>query len=126
MRCRSPLARVIWPTVCVVAVVACGPGWRPFVATPAEQPPAGQVIEFHVADTLVRLHAVHVTRDSISGVPWLQHPGCDSCRTAFALDRVSALRSGNPGAGAENILAVMLGIGLFIAGMYAAFAGNAT
>jgi hypothetical protein len=110
----------------VIALGGCGPGWHPFVATPAEQPPPDQVIEFHVADTLVRLHGVRITPDSISGVSWLQHTSCDSCRAEFALARVSAMRTGNPGAGAVNLMIPIVAIGLFLAGLSAALAGNAT
>lgn len=128
MRCESrSLSLASAVLVLVLALGACfGPGWHPFVATRAQQPSDAQVVEFHVADTLVRLHGVHVTSDSISGVPWLEHTSCDTCRVTFALVRVSAMRTGNPGAGAQNMMSVILGIGLFLAGMAAAFSGLST
>ncbi len=59
---------------------------------------------------MVRLHAVHVYGDSLSGIPWLEHTSCDSCRRAYALRDVTQLRTGNPGATAWPLLLPLLGI----------------
>lgn len=59
-------------------------------------------------DTTVRLHAVRLDRDTISGVPWLQHTNCDSCRVHFALADISEARVGDPGAGAWYLMVPIL------------------
>ena len=41
------------------------------------------------------LHAVRITQDSVSGVPFQEPPSCDSCRVALPLSRVDSLRVGN-------------------------------
>jgi hypothetical protein len=51
-------------------------------------------------ETLVRLHGVQYSRDSVSGIPWLDHLTCDTCRVAYALADVTGVRTGNPGEGA--------------------------
>ncbi len=66
------------------------------------------IIEFHARQTLVRLHAVQFGKDSISGIPWLDHLTCDTCRVAYPLADVSGVRTGNPGAGAWVIAGPML------------------
>jgi hypothetical protein len=41
------------------------------------------------------LHAVHLTGDSLIGVPFQQPPSCDSCRIALPRSGVDSLRLGN-------------------------------
>ena len=76
------------------------------------------MLEFRVRDTTVRLHAVRFDRDSVTGVPWLEHTSCDSCRVRFALADISEPHFGNPGAGAWNILlpfVIVFGALIFVA-----------
>jgi hypothetical protein len=90
--------------VATIALCGCGPNWHP-VTLPQPTPFAkGTVVEFRAHDSTVRLHAVQVSRDSISGIPWLEHTSCDTCRVRFAMADVSQMRTGNPGAGGWNIL----------------------
>lgn len=41
------------------------------------------------------LHAVRLSADSLFGVPFQQHPSCDSCRVAVPRGEVDSLRLGN-------------------------------
>ena len=76
------------------------------------------IFEFQLADSAVRLHGVRFSHDSASGIPWLAHLSCDSCRVQIPLSRVSQIRRGHPGAGAWNILLPFtIGMGL----LWAAF-----
>ena len=86
------------------ALNGCGPNWRPATVTPPRALDARTVLEFHVRDSLVRLHGVRLERDSLSGIPWLEHLTCDTCRVRYAVADISQPRTGNPGAGAWNIL----------------------
>ena len=84
----------------VPSATGCTPGWRAYEPDtgPANvQPPERQIIEFRVDSGLVRLHSVRFARDSVTGIPWLQHTSCDSCRVGYALARVSEMRTGSPG-----------------------------
>lgn len=45
---------------------------------------------------LDRWHAVIVTPDSISGIPFLRPIDCDSCRTAIRWGAIDSLRVGSP------------------------------
>lgn len=98
-----------------IALTGCGPNWQPLTAPQLTEPqskPLDQraVIEFRVKEQMVRLHGVRFARDSISGIPWLDHLTCDTCRVGYALMDVSGLRRGNPGAGAWWILGPLIGI----------------
>ena len=83
---------------------ACGPNWEPVVIAAPRTLDPGTVLEFRARGQLVRLHGVRVERDSLSGIPWLDHLTCDTCRVHFALADVSQARTGDPGATAWNIL----------------------
>jgi hypothetical protein len=48
---------------------------------------------------VLRLHAVRLSNDSLSGVPFVKPPDCDSCRVSLPRDAVDSLRTGNPTAG---------------------------
>jgi hypothetical protein len=90
--------------VVAIALDACGPNWQPVSVAQPRTLDAGTVLEFHAKDQLVRLHGVKFERDSLSGIPWLEHLTCDTCRVHYALADVSQARTGNPGATAWNIL----------------------
>lgn len=88
------------------SATGCTPGWRAYEPDtgPANvQPPERQIIEFRVDSGLVRLHSVRFARDSVTGIPWLQHTSCDSCRVGYPLARVSQMRTGRPGRPAWGI-----------------------
>jgi hypothetical protein len=101
-----------------LALNGCGPNWQPVSVAQPRTLDAGTVLEFHAKDELVRLHGVKIERDSLSGIPWLEHLTCDTCRVRYALDDVSQVRTGNPGAGAWNImLPFVLVVGLLYAAL---------
>jgi hypothetical protein len=78
-----------------VAVVSCT-GWH---GIEPQRPPAlhnGDVLEFQSHGTTVRLHGVRFERDSLSGIPWLKHTSCDSCRVRYATAEISGAHVGHP------------------------------
>ena len=88
-----------------LALNGCSPNWQP-IALPQPKPLEPRtIIEFHVGETLVRLHGVQFAHDSVTGIPWLDHLSCDTCRVAFPLARMTGIRTGNPGAGAWWLIA---------------------
>jgi hypothetical protein len=82
----------------------CGPGWQPVSVVRPQTMNERTILEFHVKDQLVRLHGVRFEHDSVSGISWLEHLNCDTCRVRYAVADVSRARTGDPGAGAWNIL----------------------
>lgn len=64
----------------------------------------------HTKSQLVRLHGVEFSHDSISGIPWLEHLSCDTCRVRYALADVTGLRKGDPGSGAWFLLGPILAV----------------
>jgi len=67
---------------------------------------------------MTRLHAVVMTRDSFSGIPFLQSVDCDSCRVQFSRDDVDSVRVGNPPAGFWGTVG-LVAAGLLVVGLAA-------
>lgn len=84
----------------VVALLqcGCGAGWQASPITPGPLPPRQQA-QVWTGGRAQQWHAIVVTAESVSGVPFTQPPGCDSCRVAVARGAVDSIRLGNPSAG---------------------------
>ena len=85
-----------FPLVVLALVWGCGAGWhRPRSALPATLAPRQQVQVWQDGAAL-QWHAVRLTAESVSGIPFLQPVECDSCRIAVARVTVDSSRLGNP------------------------------
>ena len=96
------------------------------VPTP-QQLPERSVIDFHAGDSVVTIHGVRFTNDSVSGISWLDHLSCDTCRVSYALKEISQLRTGDPGRTAWPLLApflVITALGTAIAIALSGYSGN--
>jgi hypothetical protein len=63
-----------------------------------------------------RWHALVIGADSISGVPYVRPPGCDSCRVALPRAEVDSVRLGNPVAGFWKTFGLVVGIPVLVFG----------
>jgi hypothetical protein len=109
---RSPRCRPSWLWVC--ALTACGAGWhRPAAVDPGQWPPRQQVQVWSGTHSR-QWHAVVVTSDSISGIPFQQPVSCDGCRQSLGRSAVDSVRAGDPMAGfwKTAVLMVALPIGI--------------
>jgi hypothetical protein len=95
----------------VVTLTACSAHWQPVTLVQPSSLDSRTVLEFQAKNQLVRLHGVEFKRDSLSGIPWLEHLNCDTCRVRYALSDISQARTGNPGAGAWLVAGPMLFVG---------------
>jgi len=102
----------------LLTLAACSANWQPVTLVQPSPLDSRTVLEFRAKDLLVRLHGVEFTRDSVSGIPWLEHLNCDTCRVRYAFSDISQARIGNPGAGAWSLGLPMLivGGGLMVVG----------
>jgi hypothetical protein len=83
---------------------ACGAGWHREELSPEQRLPARQQVQVWLGRETRTLHAVAVTPDSVSGVPFHLPPDCDSCRVAVARSAVDSMRLGNQEQGALRSL----------------------
>ncbi len=95
----------------LLALTACSSNWQPVNLVQLSSLDSRTVLEFQAKNQLVRLHGVVFKRDSLSGIPWLEHLTCDTCRVRYAFSDISQARTGNPGAGAWSLGLPMLIIG---------------
>jgi hypothetical protein len=93
----------------------CGAGWHRVEPRPAPVAPRQQAQVWH-DDRFEQWHALLVSSDSVSGVPYFRAVGCDSCRVALPRDAVDSLRYGNPTAGFWKTVGLVFGsTALFVA-----------
>jgi len=102
----------------LMAVTACSSNWQPVTLLHPSPIDRKTVLEFQARNQLVRLHGVEFTHDSLSGIPWLEHLSCDTCRVRYAFSDISQARTGNPGAGAWilGVPMLIIGGGLMVVG----------
>ncbi len=91
--------------------MACSSNWQPVTLVQPSPLDSRTVLEFQTKNQLVRLHGVEFKGDTLSGIPWLEHLSCDTCRVKYALSDISQSRTGNPGAGAWIVTMPMIIIG---------------
>ena len=95
----------------LLALAACSSNWQPVTLVQPSPLDRRTVLEFQAKNQLVRLHGVEFKRDSLSGIPWLDHLTCDTCRVRYAFSDISQARTSNPGAAAWLVAGPMLFVG---------------
>jgi hypothetical protein len=90
--------RVAGAAACAVCQAGCGAGWRTTPIVPGPLPPRQQA-QVWTGGQARQWHALVISADSVSGVPFTRSPACDSCRVGVARDAVDSIRVGNPSAG---------------------------
>lgn len=119
---RHPRLRAWSLFLLAVSQAGCGPGWHqpPSPEAIADLRPRQQV-QVWSRGVPRQLHAVRLTADSVTGIPYLKALDCDSCRIALPRAAVDSLRLGNPPAGFWRSLGLgyVIVAGIIIAGCIA-------
>ena len=79
-----------------VLATACGAGWHRTDVVAPNAKSSRQQVEVWQGDSARRWHAVRVTDDSVSGIPFLRPIDCDSCRITVSRASVDSVRLGDP------------------------------
>jgi len=90
--------RIGW-IVLAALTAACGAGWHRQNPAPSGALSPRQQVQVWQGGTALRWHAVRISADSVSGVPFLRPVSCDSCRTGLPRASVDSMRMGSPVAG---------------------------
>jgi len=87
----------------------CGAGWHQTATAPTGALPPRQQVQVWQAGSALQWHAVRVSGDSVSGIPYLQPITCDSCRRQFPRASIDSLRVGSPVAGFWRTIGLITG-----------------
>jgi hypothetical protein len=98
--------------VMVMAQSGCGAGWHRIDPLGPGSLPKRQQVQVWEGGQKVQLHAVKLDGDSLSGVPYVQPPDCETCRVSVPTTSVDSVRAGNPSAGFLKTTGLVLG-GMF-------------
>jgi hypothetical protein len=88
---------------------ACGAGWHRIDPVAPSNLPRRQQVQVWRGGEKTQLHSIRLSADSISGVPFVQPPECDSCRVSLPSSSVDSLRAGNPSGGFWKTTGLVLG-----------------
>lgn len=98
----------------LLLTAGCGAGWR-WVPPPwTEQLPSRQQVQVWSGGEVRRWHAIRIVGDTVSGVPYVEPPDCDSCRVSLPRSAVDSIRTGDPVRGFLRTTAVVFAVGLLL------------
>ena len=101
--------RIVAFTLAVLAV-GCHSEWRPRLEEPASIKPH-DVVRIWSSDAVAQWHAVVITSDSVSGIPYETSLQCDSCRRSMPLVLVDSMKVSH----ATSAKAVLIVAGVVVA-----------
>jgi hypothetical protein len=94
----------------LILAQACGAGWhQPAQLGPQAFSPRQQV-QIWQRGSAVRWHAVTITPNSVTGIPYLMPISCDSCRRSLLRADVDSIRLGNPAAGLWKTVGLIIAV----------------
>ena len=89
--------------------IACGAGWHRIAPPVPSVLPERQQVQVWQGRHALLLHAVRLTSDAVSGIPFVQPAACDSCRVSLPHAAIDSLRTGNPPAGFWKSVGLVMG-----------------
>jgi hypothetical protein len=102
----------------VPVTIGCGAGWHQPPALVPGPMPSRQQVQVWSSGQARQWHAVAVTEDSISGVPFTKSPTCQACRVGIARTVVDSVRLGSPVAGFWKTVGVAIGGTIVVMGIW--------
>jgi hypothetical protein len=88
----------------------CRTRWTRIEIAPDSWPPPRRDFEVWTGGRIRTLHAVRITADSLTGVPFFRPPDCDSCRISIPMRQIDSLRTGNKMEGFARTVGLVVGI----------------
>lgn len=107
------LAIALWTPACV--------NWSESQAPAPQTLPASRQVRVWTLQHTWRLHAVHVTQDSLIGIPFQESVKCDSCRVAIAIADVDSIQTGGS---LEAVAIAVIAVPLVLMGVMAVSLAN--
>jgi hypothetical protein len=94
----------------LAAVMGCGAGWHQPIAPVTDTLPPRQQVQVWHEGKAEQWHAVVVSADSVTGIPYMRPVACDSCRIGIPRSLTDSIRLGNPVAGFWKSFGLVMGI----------------
>lgn len=110
----TPSLRCLRNLVLAAALAGCSPGWHRVTLSPSDAPNTRQQFQVWSHGLAHQWHAVRISGDSVSGVPFTRSPTCDPCRVELALADVDSVRAGDPLAGLWSGVGIGLSLGFLV------------
>jgi|SRR6478672_5841279 hypothetical protein len=95
-------------------LVSCGAGWRRSATVTPGEWPARQQVQVWSGTRSYQWHALVVTADSFTGIPFHEPVDCAGCRRGVARSAVDSVRVGRPVAGFWKTFGLVIGGGVAI------------
>jgi hypothetical protein len=101
-----------WGAVLIASFLsqACGAGWRQPAQLAPGPLPLRQQVQVWQRGRALQWHAVAVSSDSVTGIPFYKPVDCDTCRITMPRSRIDSLRLGNPTAGFWKTIGLVVGV----------------
>lgn len=80
--------------------------WKPLPTPLPTNPPGDQAFKIWTAERSYALYELHISQDSITGVPLIDDRHCRDCRVAIKRADVDSVQVGDPARGTATTLAV--------------------
>lgn len=107
----------------LLCLTACA-GWHRVELPPDTTLARRQQVQVWRGTSATVVHAVRVTPDTVSGVPYLLRPSCDSCAIAIPRNQVDSLRLGGAEGPVMALIIVSIVALLFASYMLAGLGGS--
>jgi len=105
---RRPCRITAFALGLVVLAGGCSADWHRVPVGEGGQLPLGQRVQVFHGPRTEQWHAIRLTLDSISGVPFIRPATCDSCRVSLPRTEVDSIRLGDPDKAVLESLAAAL------------------
>jgi hypothetical protein len=102
-----PIIRLLqYPFIALmIAMTGCAV-WKPMATPLAVDPRGDQAFQVWTAERSYALYELHISRDSITGIPLIDDRHCRECRVAIKRADVDSIQVGDPATGTVATFAV--------------------
>ena len=111
---RSPVEQTAHRSTAVLLASfltqACGAGWHQSAQLSPGPLPVRQQVQVWQRGRALQWHAVSVSSDSVTGIPFHRPVDCGTCRLTVPRSGIDSLRLGNPTAGFWKTIGLVVGI----------------
>jgi hypothetical protein len=123
------MGRRHWWSCCAAGVgvgllAGCGAGWRRVATVGPGEWPRRQQVQVWSGTRSYQWHALVVTADSVTGIPFTRPVDCAGCRRGLTRSAVDSVRAGRPVAGFWKSFGLVVGGAVALLAVYCGSQGG--